>query len=401
MSADEVNGWLGELLGLSKIEKRSKQDGDRVEELCRLLRGAGYTNQWLQDFTEGRLRSGSIKRWTLGVEVRDTSGKDDLMGELRAFVESGHNVSDLDAYVDAKKAIDIVPISFAACATFAANLQKLDVNLIDFLQLNQELADTGLTANGILRTNELRKSLDGKGLRIEVEEDIFKAADRHGGGEGVLKMIAATESLGSILTEVITQKKESDGYAEKIASQKVELSSLEIETVSYGGTMDVAKTLMKRGFDQNACNELLKASEKYGSAPATIGAVNAYNGIHEINLEVEGKKTEYNSWEAGVKKLQAENASLLSQNAEANQLLGQIVEKYSHSKYLQDIASIVTDPQGARIPGPALARIGVSFLTGFMMCAEASPDQNSKLIKGVKSNVDYTITYLNGYLKVA
>ena len=116
-------------------------------------------------------------------------------------------------------------------------------------------------------------------------------------------------------------------------------------------------------------------------------------------MGVEGKKAEFNSWDAGVKKLQAENASLLNQNAEANQLLGQIEEKYRNSKYLQDIASIVTDPQGARIPGPALARIGVSFLTGFMMCAEASPDQNKKLIGAVRSNIDYTVTNLNNFLR--
>jgi hypothetical protein len=380
LSADEVSGWLGELLQLSRTKKRSEAERGHVEELCRLLRGVGYTNQWLEDFTEGGLPSGSVKRWTRGVEVSDTSGRDELMGELRAFVEGGHKVSDLVGYADAKKCLDGVPMTFAQCTAFVTNLQKLDVNLEAFQQLSKELADTGLTAKGILKTNELRRSLDGKGLKIEVEEEIYEAANRHGDGEGVLKMIAATESLGSIMAEAMAQKKESDDYAAKIVSQKAELGNLVNETVSYRGTVDVAKTLMRHGFDLNACNELLKAAEKYGSAPGVIGVVNMYNDIKEINVGVEGKKVEFNSWDAGVKKLQAENASLLNQNAEANQLLGEIAEKYRNSKYLQDIASIVTDPQGARIPGPALARIGVSFLTGFMMCAEASPDQNRKLI---------------------
>jgi hypothetical protein len=173
------------------------------------------------------------------------------------------------------------------------------------------------------------------------------------------------------------------------------------KTASYRGYVDVAKTLMKRGFDMNACNELVKAAEKHGSAPGTIGTVNKYNDIKEINVEIEGKKAEFNSWDAGVKKLQAENTSLLNQNAEANQILGEIAEKYRHSKYLQDIASIVTDPQGARIPGPALARLGVSFLAGFMMCAETSPDQNRKLITAVKNNITYTVANLNSYLRGA
>jgi hypothetical protein len=80
------------------------------------------------------------------VEVRDASGKDELMGELRAFVEGGHKVSDLSAYADARKSIDSVPITFAQCTTFAANLLKLGVDLQGFLDLNKELADTGLTA---------------------------------------------------------------------------------------------------------------------------------------------------------------------------------------------------------------------------------------------------------------
>ena len=81
------------------------------------------------------------------------------------------------------------------------------------------------------------------------------------------------------MAEAMAQKKESDDYAAKIASQKAELGNLVNETVSYRGTVDVAKTLMRYGFDLNACNELLKAAEKYGSAPGVIGAVNMYNDI--------------------------------------------------------------------------------------------------------------------------
>jgi hypothetical protein len=131
LSAEEVSGWLGELLQLSRVAKRSEAERKRVEELCQSLRGAGYTNQWLEEFTGGRLPSGSIKRWTRGVEVRDTSGKDELMGELRAFVEGGHKVSDLGGYADAKKTLDGVPITFAQCSAFVANLLKLDVDSRD------------------------------------------------------------------------------------------------------------------------------------------------------------------------------------------------------------------------------------------------------------------------------
>ena len=95
MGSDEVRYCHGELLELSRVAERSEAERECVEELCRLLRGAGYSNQWIEDFTGGWLLSGSIKKWTRGVEVRDTSGRDELMSELRAFVEGGHNVSDL------------------------------------------------------------------------------------------------------------------------------------------------------------------------------------------------------------------------------------------------------------------------------------------------------------------
>ena len=118
MSAEDVSSWLGELLKLSKVEKRSEAERGRLEELCRLLRGVGYTNQWIEEFTEGRLPSGSIKRWTRGVEVKDTSGKDELMSELRAFVDRGYKVSDLGEYADAKKSLDDLPMTFAQCSVF-------------------------------------------------------------------------------------------------------------------------------------------------------------------------------------------------------------------------------------------------------------------------------------------
>ncbi len=40
MGSDEVSGWLGELQRFSKIQNRSEEERGRVEELCRLLRGA-------------------------------------------------------------------------------------------------------------------------------------------------------------------------------------------------------------------------------------------------------------------------------------------------------------------------------------------------------------------------
>ena len=52
MSADEVSVWLGELLQLSGTKKRSEAESKRVEELCQLLRRAGFTNKWLEDYTE-------------------------------------------------------------------------------------------------------------------------------------------------------------------------------------------------------------------------------------------------------------------------------------------------------------------------------------------------------------
>ena len=64
-------------------------------------------------------------------------------------------------------------MTFAQCTAFVANLRSWMWVLQGFQQLSKELADTGLTAKGILKTNELRKSLDGKGLKIEVEEEIY------------------------------------------------------------------------------------------------------------------------------------------------------------------------------------------------------------------------------------
>lgn len=344
MSAEDVRGWLGELLQISRVSKRSDEEFERGKEICRGLRSVGYTIQWIEDFTEGRIWSGTIKRWTRGMEVKDTSGRDKLMEELRVFVESGHSVSDLDEYAEAKKTLESVPISFTKCVGLASNLLQLDTDFEGLLKLSGELADTKLNAKGILRTNELRRSLDAKGLTADVEDTLLRAADRHGSGEEVLEIIAAGESLREVVEQVFARKKAYDEFSEKIVSQRSELNNLVDQTRSYLGYVEVAKTLLGFGFDVNACNELKKASEKYGSAPGVIGAINTHNSVKEMEAEAEVKKSEYESWEKGVQRLKSENKALGEQCAEANQLLGQIDEKYRSSRYLQDIARIVAEP---------------------------------------------------------
>ena len=58
--------WLGELLESSRVGDR----GERLQEVCRALRGLGFSNNELSAFSGGVYPMSSINRWTKGVKVR-------------------------------------------------------------------------------------------------------------------------------------------------------------------------------------------------------------------------------------------------------------------------------------------------------------------------------------------
>jgi hypothetical protein len=113
-----MTSWLGELLELSRVGDR----GERLREVCRSLRGLGFSNSELSGFSGGVYPMSSINRWTAGVKVTSSAEKDELMSELRGFVEGGHNVSDIKACKEADSLLRGEGLDFERCIKLAGEL---------------------------------------------------------------------------------------------------------------------------------------------------------------------------------------------------------------------------------------------------------------------------------------
>jgi hypothetical protein len=103
--------WLGELLELSKSDDR----GDRVQTVCKALRGLGFSNNELSAFSGGIFPTASINRWTRGVKVTSSEEKDRLMTELRSFVSDGFKVEDIEACKKADELLKDKDLDFEKC----------------------------------------------------------------------------------------------------------------------------------------------------------------------------------------------------------------------------------------------------------------------------------------------
>jgi hypothetical protein len=84
---------------LSLLPRRSHAQSREAKQIFRLLREEGYTNRELETLVDGVWTMRTIKTYTGGVEVRDTSEKDELMVNLRNFIIRGDKPDDLKDYL--------------------------------------------------------------------------------------------------------------------------------------------------------------------------------------------------------------------------------------------------------------------------------------------------------------
>ena len=387
--------WLGELLESSRVGDR----GERLQEVCRALRGLGFSNNELSAFSGGVYPTSSINRWTKGVKVTSSTEKDELMSELRSFVEGGHKVSDIETCKKADSLLRAKGLDFERSIKLAGDLESVESTPADLQCLAVQLRDNKMMVADVKRGLDTQRALGEAGLSVAVQQKLLRAADKYKTGEGILDAIDEAISVD----EVALRRIQEEEKVKKLLGSKINLEaniqSIVASTVHLNSDIAVAKQLReKHHFDQSSMTELLEIAEKLGSVTGVIGALNAYRDLEQIKGEITEAVARKKTIESERSSLVGERDQIQSTINALNQSLGATEQLTRSSRNIMVLAELILRPRETRADDYEIARLCRSLLSGVQERA-AYVTVDPKLKKIIQSDVNVTVLALDLYLR--
>jgi flagellar biosynthesis chaperone FliJ len=387
--------WLGEFLELSRVGDR----GERLQEVCRVLRGLGFSNSELSSFSSGVYPTSSINRWTSGVKVTSSAEKDELMSELRGFVEGGHKVSDIEACKKADSLLRGKGLDFERSIKLAADLESVESTPTDLQCLAVQLRDNDMTVADVKRGVDTQRALGDAGLSADVQQLLLRTANKYKTSERILGVIDAAISVDEVSLRRIQEEEKVKELLEIQMKFEAEIKSLEADTVHLKADIAFAKTLReKHHFDQSSMNELQKLAEKHGTVTGVIGALNAYTDLQRINGEVAEAEARKKTLDSEISHLRGEREEIQSTINAVHQSLGATEQLTKSSRQIMILAELIVRPREARADDYEIANLCRSLLSGVQERA-AFLTMDPKLKRIIQRDMNIAVLALDVYLR--
>ncbi len=275
---------IRDLASTCRPSKLDKAHRSHAADLMKQLRGYGFTNHELSVLARRMVSEPTIKRWTRGVTVEDTTEHDKIIAILGDFALGGNTIKDIDEYKVDRKEISGI-LSFKDCVKLAGNLVAIGANITGLLKLGDELAGLDLKVPAINANIALNKELGDLGVTPQIQAELLEASRRFGDHQEVFKAleiyddIKALENIKKRLENIveILEKREADSKRRK--------EGYDNEALRQKTYLDIVKLLVSDySYDYDSLRTLHDLAAKYGNPLHVMGAVNAYAGIEQMKV---------------------------------------------------------------------------------------------------------------------
>jgi DNA-binding transcriptional MerR regulator len=355
------------------LPRRSHAQSREAKQLFRVLREAGFTNRELEALVDKKWKMRTIKTYTGGVGVKDTSEKDRLMVDLRRFTIDGYKPENLKDYIEDKTIVEYYGFTFKDVVSEAGKLRSLGMNLENVDALNTWLDTHKLSYQKIITVmNEINR-LKEQGLTPEVFQTMISSMEIYGSLENVLTALTEYSGLADIhnkkqeLTEEINKLEK-----EIIRNEKTRdiISTMSASMMQYN---IIAKNMVEKySFDLLSFEDLMQLLSKHGSPFGMIEAINKYGKIEEMEHKIIELKQIKKSLEEDIIKKTSELGTRSGQLLDAVKSWGAMDQRIYKSRLLNHLADMLDDP----------GKIEISIIEFYRM--------SQLLIRGL---IDYSVVH--------
>jgi len=306
----ELEPVIDELLRLAKRKPLPKTDLEKAKQLMVKLRRMGFTSIEVAELTNGGWSEPTVKLYTRGAAVEDPSPKERSTKLLVELTERGLTLNEVEQAISITKILEAEGLTLDEVSSFQSEMKRLGVETGELVNLNEEVKASKLTITQLKEALAYKSELEKKGFSLETLGKLHEAAEAYGEPEEVLEALGTYGDLESLEAEAsdLSSKK---ATLEKTASDlKLTVEGLEKQKEEIEEALRKHSELVDKGFTEEALDELVKTSDKYGGAKEVLKAINTYSGIKELEVQVSGLDKKKADIEAEIKSLNAQYAHL-------------------------------------------------------------------------------------------
>jgi predicted nucleic acid-binding Zn-ribbon protein len=319
----------------------------KAKQLMGGLREAGYTNQQVSELTSGVWTEPTIKLYTRGVEVKDSSIKQNEVNLIAEMVRRGLTFDEVQLALSVKTDLDSKGLNFKGVSLFLQASEKAGLSLNSLIMLLEDIGEIlpqpsiDDLSNIIASRDELRTL----GIGTLELRNLVNISRKYGGLTGMLQALNAHDSIGSIEKEISKASAQKEEIAAELNSLRSEIAKLQDEKESIQSSLKLYQDLKSVGFDRAMLEALAQTCKKYGgNVKQVLEAVNANSNLTDIKLKIEDFERRKQRIEIELKENQAKHAHLQTILHMSNALLYEFHYSIDAIRELHDMAKRYGEP---------------------------------------------------------
>jgi predicted nucleic acid-binding Zn-ribbon protein len=285
-----VEDAIRELQSLAKKHPLKGSELENAKNSMAILREAGYTNQEVSKLTNGMWGEPTVKLYSRGTEVKDSTIKGAALNLLSDVVRSGMTLDDIQALLSLKRHLDSVGLNAENVSLLLKEAERVGLNITPLVFLFQDIKQSipNASIDDFSNIAYYKTQLEKLGMGAQELSNLVKALEAYAEPKNVLYALSRYGSIKSLEDKIGTvsaQKAELDG---KVSTLQVEIKDLENKKAKVQGALDLYNNLRSAGFDLTDLASVADACKKYGPNVRTVlEAVNTYAKMNDLLIELE------------------------------------------------------------------------------------------------------------------
>jgi hypothetical protein len=381
------------------MPKISRDVRAKARQLISELYSVGFTPKEIEELTEARWKSNTISKYCRGLEVKDSSEKNEALALLKEFILNDGSWDELEFYVKTKK-----------------NMSSEDLVLDDLIELKKDIDYHGLdlstvgSINGLLRKNDTKwdwfldyfvkvGAVVELGYTVEDLEALKQKTLEFGGLNTVFSTIAYAYTEAEAKKEISKFNKHIESMKDEAKAEERNLEEIMHRIKINQFYFDYAEKLLNvYKLDPIALQTILTLAQKYGEPTIVLQALNTYGNLRKLKGKMQVMIAAIKAYDEDISKLQAQKEINESQIAELHRTIGVIKEKYKQSRTLQNIANLLNNPTNAEISPNEFKLLSLALLIGIRDYSYINSAALPKWKIYVKNHVDNATNTLNNII---
>jgi hypothetical protein len=249
-----------------------------------MLRQKGFTNNDISRMSGGAWSENTVKLYTRGTDIVDSTSKDEAIKIISEMVKSGLTLNEVSKAVSSKAYLDAQNVTLEDIVSLLQDLKKSSgLSLNDIIQLHKSIKVEGLSLKQLTELFAYRSDLEKVGFTVEILKQIRQASTSFGDANLVIKAINEYGILVELENEINHANAKKERIQLDIEQSKASLRDIQEKTAQQQELFTEYKELKELGFDEISLKQIKQIAIRYGATDNDPNSNISFNSDDDSN----------------------------------------------------------------------------------------------------------------------